>query len=115
MRQTPLKRGKRRRLTREQRAAAAEFRGSIEGKPCVVCGRDAEEAHHVISADYLRRNHPGRVYEADNALPLCRDCHGRHTNASRRIPIGHLLRVNREFADELGLGWYLDRYYEASA
>jgi len=106
-----------RRLSAYQRKAAEEFALAVWQLPCAVCGlapRYSHDAHHVIEAQYLRRNHPDYIYDKRNALPLCRRCHGRHTSAFSRVPLSQLTDDNLGFVHEL-LGEYaedyLHRYY----
>lgn len=83
------------------------------GKPCAVgCGRRAVHGHHVITTQALRRyGFTDRLWDPRNCLPVCFDCHGSHHGASRRIPLSVLSEDARAFADELGLGYLLERYY----
>lgn len=106
----------RRRLTSEQRDAAAVFKASVQGRPCVVCGRSWPEmdAHHAIEASVLRDRHPAFVYDERNACPICprfEPCHGDHTSRMRPIPRASLPESVEVFAAELDLGWLLDRIY----
>jgi hypothetical protein len=82
-----------------------------------VCGNHfTHTLHHVVLAQHLRAK-GGDEWEPDNALPICRQCHDDHHGAVRRIPVQALLRVNREFVDELlgpAAGDYLSRYYGSS-
>jgi cytochrome c553 len=115
MKRSVLKPGRPRRLTEEERTQAWEFKLAVMGDPCAKCGRYSSlvhESHHVISADYLRRNHLEHVYDARNALAVCEDCHAKHTSAMERIPRRCLRPENEQFAKELGLEHLLDRYYE---
>lgn len=81
--------------------------------PCVVCGsRVNVDGHHIVPAQTLRR-HGLHAYLMDkrNRLSVCRDDHEAHHNRSRPILRGLLPAAVSEFADELGLTWYLDRHY----
>jgi predicted restriction endonuclease len=107
---TPIKRS-------VDRAAALGFKMAVAHKPCAVCGHRSpmgNDAHHVVEAQYLRRNHPGRVWDQRNAMPLCRRHHELHSCAHERVPWSCLSEANWEFVDE-ALGEYgrdyVRRYY----
>lgn len=111
MKRTPLKRGRRRRVAKGDRERWMEA-----WLPwCVICGRNAEDLHHVVYSQHVR-SHGGDEWHPDNALPVCRLCHDAHHGRARPIPVGALLQQNREFARELlgeAAGDYFDRYYSA--
>lgn len=110
----------RRRLSTEEREQAAAFKLAVQGRSCVVCGRrwPVMDAHHGVEAQWLRRNRPEFVYDARNAVPVCpwwEPCHGSHTSAMHRIKRVMLPESVEEFAAELGVEWYLERYYLGEA
>lgn len=84
--------------------------------PCVVCTTRQlsihVDGHHVIPKSVLiRRGFRAFVTDKRNRLALCRTHHANHHSRSQPIP-RELLPVEAfRFADELGLGWYLDRHY----
>lgn len=114
MKRTPLKRGRRRSLSQEERVQAAWFAEAVHYKACAMCGGSRPvQAHHVVEAQELRRRHL-RPYDARNALALCSDCHERHTNASVRVPFRKLTAQNVSYAYEVlgpSAGDYLARKY----
>lgn len=97
-----------------------EIRGSV----CVACEEPpAEEAHHIIRVQVLRREAWARKYQLEdviwdrrNRLPLCKECHADHHSGKRRLSHELLYRVARwvyEFAEDLGLESALEREYTA--
>lgn len=116
MKRSPLKQGRRKPLSPEERQQAIDFKAFTWGKSCANCGRPwslTADAHHCVEAQELRkRDLP--VYDRRNALALCSDCHERHTNASSRVPFRKLSAVNVAYAYEvLGpfAGDYLAKKY----
>lgn len=121
-----------RRLVFEDHADAFTLLSSLGGRPgvvtcewCLLVGGEmtpAEEAHHLLTRQSLRRSLPPAAYavaamDPRNGIPLCRECHADHH--SRRHPICRdaLRPVAFEFAAELDerfgtrlLAW-LDRTY----
>lgn len=81
--------------------------------PCVRCGsRLSVDGHHVIPKRVLRRlGFHDRLLDTRNRLALCRRDHERHENRSEPVTRELLPASVFEFADELRLGWYLDRHY----
>lgn len=88
-----------------------------------MCGRtDDWEAHHVVEAQYLKKNHHA-VYIRKNALRVCsrfskNDCHGKHSRGFRKIKLKELTEDNIDYALAL-LGpqkgaAYLRRHYAGS-
>lgn len=88
---------------------------------CDCCSRPCWrlEHHHVVSQNRIKQE--GRhdmLWDPRNGMYLHPDCHERHTNASRRIPLSKVPEDARQFAVEL-LGFhpailYLSRYYAGS-
>ena len=39
------------------------------GRQCAICGKEAEEVHHIRPREYKGKDHPR------NLMPLCRQCH----------------------------------------
>lgn len=86
--------------------------------PCVVCPfeggtcRGPVQAHHIVGAHTLRkRGLNAHLMDLRNRLSVCEHRHEQHTNGYRPIPRELLTMQVFEFADELGLGWYLDKHY----
>lgn len=70
------------------------------------------EGHHVLPKALLKREgFPGKLWDARNALGLCRYHHARHENYVQRVPRDVVPNDAFDFADELGLGWAIDREY----
>lgn len=95
---------------------------AIRGLPCAACQtKPAVEAHHIIRVQVLARHAASNGYDLDtvrwdgrNRLGLCRDCHANHHGGNGRLPRELLWRYARwvfGFAEDLGLGWALDREY----
>lgn len=108
----------RRTLDANERAAKARFDAAVQGRACVVCGTRRSEmtGHHAIEAQFLRGSWPEFEWDPRNAVPVCpwwvdAACHGDHHAWMRRIPRGRLPASVETFADDLGLRWYLDRFY----
>lgn len=110
----PLRR-RRYHRTASERQAAREFREQV-----VATGRCAMrgphdgplQAHHVLTVQALRRyGLAEHVWDARNGLCLCELHHARHHRALERVPRALLPGAVFEFADEVGLGWLLDREY----
>lgn len=97
------------------REAAAAFRQLAYQRPCAICGTwHALEVHHLIPKRLLKtEGHANRLWDTANAMVLCRLCHARHENAFARIPAGRIPHEGWQFAQELGLDWYLERIYGA--
>lgn len=99
-----------------------EWRDGIEGQACAACGSHVNvQAHHIIARAELRdRGLLHLVWDTRNRLPLCAEpapnrCHDRHTCAFKRVPLAILPEAAWEFAREIGLEWYLERFYDEQA
>lgn len=83
---------------------------------CAVGGPEhgsSLEVHHIVPKQILKREgFTDRLWDDRNALVLCRHCHARHEHAVLRVPFAVLTVQAQEFADELSLGWVLERYYD---
>lgn len=89
--------------------------GAAKGR-CAVTGERADECHHVVTRQQLRRRGLGHlVWDERNGLAVSHDVHRRHTLAVERIPRRCLRPENLEFADEHGLGYLVERYYPEAA
>jgi hypothetical protein len=85
---------------------------------CMVCRfegvacRGPVQGHHIISRQTLRRlGFHEHLLDRRNRLAVCEHRHEQHTSGFRPIPRRLLPGSVFEFAAELGLGWWLDRYY----
>lgn len=102
------------------------------GVRCAVCGRTRREAwmsgakieaHHVIRKSKLKQVCKTRgldpsvvVWDVRNRLWLCsHPCHSGETTRLCPIPRSKIPRSSFEFAEELGLGYLLDRLYPAES
>ena len=76
-------------------------------------GIDSElQAHHVITQQKLRKlKREDLRWDVRNGLTLCERHHRRHTRALKRVPFELLRPENVEFAEELQLGWLLEKQY----
>ena len=97
-RRTPLKRIRRRRAPAKQEPGRADWQQPMAG-PCDVCGRATQRLarHHVIYAQHVRAA-GGDVWDLRNSMLVCPDCHERHHNASRRIPLPLVPGLALDFA-----------------
>jgi len=81
--------------------------------PCVVCGatRNIDGHHAVPRGSLVRHGKSEYVMDKRNRVPLCRFHHEQHH--SRTVPLRRdLLPASVfEFAEEVELGWLLDRIY----
>jgi hypothetical protein len=71
------------------------------------------DAHHIIEKQQLRkRGLDQHVWDTRNRLWAGSDCcHTAHTSRVRPIPRAFVPYEAEVFADELGLGWLLDKTY----
>ena len=100
---------------RHVRPSLSGFRNAVVTRPCVLISLDCEgrlEAHHVIAAQKLRRiGREDLTTDPRNGMPLCERHHRRHTLGYAAIPFEFLPEEAVEFAEELGLRWWLVRRY----
>ena len=84
--------------------------------PCANCTAAADEMHHVVYRQELRRL-TGDPDDRANLVPLCRGCHGAHHARSEVLPTRVLPDSAFAFArDLMGAGAayeYLTRRYMA--
>lgn len=70
------------------------------------------QSHHVLTQQALRKRGLEHLrWDVRNGVCVCEGAHRRHTLALERIPYEALPPAALEFADEVGLGWMIDRYY----
>lgn len=83
---------------------------------CVVwheyeCEGDLQ-AHHVVTQQHLRkRGLHHALWNRRIGVTVCELAHRRHHSARERISFEVLPSEVVSFVEELGLGWYLERYY----
>lgn len=123
-RRTPIKPGEtlKRNPPRERgRDAVVSFIWRRDLGPCAVCPFEGGECagpvqgHHIVSKELLKKRRLfAFLMDLRNRLPVCSRRHSQHTTAFKRIPRDVLPAAAFEFADELGLGWYVDKHYPAA-
>lgn len=73
------------------------------------------QAHHVVTQQHLRKRGLHHVlWNRRIGVTVCERAHRRHHAATERIPLDVLPEEVVAFVRELGLDWYLDRYYGSS-
>ena len=80
---------------------------------CVV-HHDCEgelQAHHVVTQQHLRKRHLDCAWDRRIGVTVCERAHRRHHSAHERIPYDSLPTEVVGFVTDLGLDWYLERYY----
>lgn len=114
----------------EARTLRRDFKAAAVAMGCVMCADHPDvdapgvdllviDAHHVIAKRHLRQAVAGLpgleaqrvVWDARDALGLCRFHHSRHEAWVERVPRRLLPAGAFEFAAEHGLGWLFDREY----
>jgi len=114
-RKTPLRarvglrrRPKRHAETSAEREARFAWHAVHQGWCSCGCNRFSMHLqwHHVLTKERLKReNRHDLLWDPANAMPLHPDCHERHTNHSRKIPIEFVPVEAMAFAvDVLGEG-----------
>lgn len=96
---------------------------------CVVSSQPADDAHHVIAKQTLRKHaaaiakreglgaadrvelRESLLWDPRNGVAVTRYVHDRHTKAVERIPRAALPGCAIEFAREQGLLWLIERDY----
>jgi hypothetical protein len=119
-----LSSGQPRRLSREERQEAftwftnARWEDPDHTKPrwCAVggegCGQDLQ-VHHIVPKRILKQESlQESIWDDRNALVLCKRCHERHELAVMRVRKDLLPPASIVFADEVGLSWVIDRFYD---
>lgn len=91
------------------------WRDGIHDCTCVVCGtRRNLDGHHAIPRRVLvRLGFADYIMDKRNRVPVCRYDHESHESRHRPILRSELPASVFDFAEELSLGWYLDRHYPA--
>lgn len=71
------------------------------------------QAHHVVTQQHLRKRGLSRhAWDRRIGLTVCERGHRRHHSALERIPFNVLPSEVVSFVTELGLDWYLERFYD---
>lgn len=125
--------GMRRTRSAEEQVAAQGWAVSASER-CVVCGKPGTrgnplEAHHVVPRAKLmdwcdtqvvrwrlsgsdeNRLRAQVVWDRRNRAPVHQRRHEQHTTGARPLPARIITAACREFADEHGFGWYLNKHY----
>lgn len=99
--------------------AADIWRDGLGG--CAVCRHEHAacdgriDGHHIIPKRALiRLGFSDYLLDKRNRIGVCRHRHEQHENGYKPIPRELLPAAVFEFADEISLGWYLDRHYPAA-
>ena len=94
-------------------ARAQQWKEPLRGGICEApdCDHPAEHAHHIIEKAQLKKI-GADLWDPRNRLAICADCHANHHNASHRLPLPPRSHPVWGFAKDLGLEWWLLRYYE---
>lgn len=105
------------------RAALAEARLAFRtivlalDQRCIVHDDPADcegeiAAHHVVTQQHLRKQgHAALLWDPRDGTAVCEAAHRHHHSGRARIEIARLPLRCVKFAQELGLDWYIDRYY----
>lgn len=121
MKRVPLKRRPKKRLS----ASALDVRKLWREGVLTACGNRCAagpsycsgplQCHHILPKRVLKREgHEDRFWSVSNGLALCEFHHMSHENRSRVIDAALLPNAAWTFARELGLGWWLERMYDAA-
>ncbi len=88
---------------------------------CTICPAEGGvcdgpiDGHHCVSKQALkRRGLFAHLWDRRNRVPVCRFRHEQETSGYKPIPRGLLPASVFEFADELGLRWWVEKHYPAS-
>lgn len=112
-----MKRNGRRRLTRQEAEDALTFHLVVTARGCQVhddpldCEPPVQACHLIPKQALRRRGLYEAVWDTRNGLGACYKAHRRSDGALERFPAHCISAEARAFADELGLGWMLDKLY----
>lgn len=102
----------------KHRRAGSGLQWRIDLGPCVVCPAEGVECrgpvqgHHVIAKATLRKaGFAASLDDLRNRLPVCEYRHEQHTTSYKTIPRSVLPAAVFEFAEEVGLTWWITRHY----
>ena len=98
-----------------QRERASAWRSAVmrasDGR-CVVTGKNAGAAHHVIPKHLLKKHDlHAHLWDARNGIAVTTRVHDRHHAGLELIPASCLPASVYEFAAEHGLIWFLEKHY----
>jgi hypothetical protein len=100
--------------TRPNPEAWAYWRAAVTAGGCIMPPpHDGPiDPHHVVSQQELKKRGLEKWLTCpDNGIGLCRRHHANHETAFARVP-RHLLPPSAvAFAERLGLGYYIERFY----
>lgn len=65
----------------------------------------------ALAAEEIEKMLNALLWDVRDGVAVCVTCHRRHTDGVLRLPRACLPATAFEFADEVGLGYVLDRYY----
>lgn len=98
-------------LTRDEAAARREFRAKTmqrTGGKCIVTGRRAQEAHHVVPKELL----PDSLrWDPENGVALTQEVHANHTSGYRRLPRDVIPKLTLEWAKRHGFWHVIENEY----
>lgn len=113
---TPIVARRRPARSLEERDASTAWKTAVG--PCQVCPAEGGvcegdvQGHHAITQQALKnRGLHASLWDTRNKVDVCTHRHEQITTSSKPLPRRLLPAAVFEFADELGLGWYLDRFY----
>lgn len=113
----PLTRSRKPVRTEAEKAAALLWRTDLG--PCTICPAEGGtcggpvQGHHAVAKEALKRRAMWAfLWDRRNRVPVCEFRHEQETTGYKPIPRELLPGSVFEFADELGLGWYIDRHYK---
>lgn len=121
MKRSPLKRRSRKRLSAAALDARKLWREGVlaaGGHRCAVgpsfCSGPLQ-CHHILPKRVLRcEGYEDRFWAVPNGLVLCEFHHMSHENRSRVIDAALLPSTAWAFARDLGMDWWLERFYGAA-
>lgn len=118
-----MRRVRKKPMSDTERLDAYQFKLNVcRGASCVRCGRSEEDcayagtslqAAHVIPKQTLRRTGlADHIWNPLNGMALCTDCHAEHDTYKHRVDAPESAY---EFAEALGMGWYMEKHYRKEA
>ena len=93
MKRTSIKRGYRKATVKIPAEVRRAVMRRTKGMCVTGCGRKAVHLHHVFPKDDA--HWPELAQEADNLIPVCFVCHGRHELAFKRLTRRHVRHAAR--------------------
>lgn len=116
MKRAPLKRGWKKTVRPRYSPIASEaWRASVVLGGCVLASDECQgpvQGHHVLPQRVLKREgYEARLWDPRNGIGLCELHHTRHERRLAVVPLLLLPDAAIAFAEEVGLGWWLERFY----